>query len=110
MKDNFVSTIPIGLIVVAIGGISVIAAFSNPILAFSGYTNRHAVSQLQEYSQNAGLTPVSCMAADSDGDGYVGCSATDKDGQIVALQCAAPSFFNTGCQSQKISVKNRNSL
>ena len=42
---------------------------------------------------------VSCMRVDSDGDGYVSCSAFMRDGPPVALECLVVWWRESGCKA-----------
>lgn len=47
---------------------------------------------------------VSCMNMDSDGDGYVSCTArVEGQQQPVAIECASAYSFKSGCRMQKLS-------
>lgn len=88
------SLVIIGVVLAIIG-----AAFSSSSLwiTVSGGNDR-AKAQLDSYTQQAGLIPISCVGQDSDNNGYVSCSAKDKSGNLISIECAY-GFFASGCKS-----------
>ena len=100
MKSQPETGITLGevLAVIVVGGIVASIGFSAINSGFGSTAKEKAEAALIEYSQAAGLNPINCVARDTDGDGYVSCSAKDPErGSIVALQCAS-SWGNEGCK------------
>ena len=55
------------------------------------------------------LKSVSCVAKDTDGDGYVSCTLMMGDGSTKAVECAGARgdgtwIRNSGCRDPKLSV------
>lgn len=58
------------------------------------------------YMDALGYTVVGvvCMDMDSDGDGYVSCTARVKEiAPPIAVDCASNFSYKTGCRMQKMS-------
>lgn len=61
---------------------------------------------LQEFALKADITPIGCLDRDTDGDGYVSCTARDNVTKLlIDVQCAS-SPFNSGCKLSKTVVDN----
>lgn len=64
------------------------------------------VEYLEEFSGKANITPLGCLDVDSDGDGYVSCTARDNiTQQLIDVQCAY-SRWTSGCKLSKTVVDN----
>ena len=49
---------------------------------------------------------VECAQWDTDHDGYISCTVATTDGQLHAVECAAPwSVLNSGCRSPKLRLQ-----
>ena len=49
---------------------------------------------------------VSCMDADSDGDGYVSCTArVEGQSAPVAIECASAYSWKSGCRMQRFQAR-----
>ncbi len=47
------------------------------------------VEYLEDFAGKANITPLGCLDVDSDGDGYVSCTARDNiTQQLIDVQCA----------------------
>lgn len=87
----------IGLIAIVI-----LALFSSFFSNVSGHTRVTAQKQAEYFFQVAGIDAIAqCVNNDSDGDGYVSCPYTTKDGVTHPLECAGPITTNTGCRMPK---------
>jgi hypothetical protein len=67
------------------------------------------MAQLTSYAASADMKAISCTGQDSDGDGYISCTAKQNNdtGSIVALECGYG--WNTGCklaQAKNINYNN----
>ncbi|MGG6267225.1 prepilin-type N-terminal cleavage/methylation domain-containing protein [Leptolyngbya sp. AN10] len=83
-----------GTLLLIIGGI--FSGGSGLWIRVSGGLDR-ANNNLATFSKEAGLTPISCVGQDTDGDKYVSCSAKNSQGEITRIECAY-GFLNSGCK------------
>ncbi|NJO70607.1 MAG: hypothetical protein HC825_00595 [Oscillatoriales cyanobacterium RM1_1_9] len=78
----------LGVVLVAIAGVALLSYLWPHIVATQG---------LKSWSRQSSASPISCMMLDTNDDGYVSCSATMPDEQIVSLQCSS-NLLNLGCR------------
>lgn len=50
---------------------------------------------------------VSCVGADTDGDGYVSCTVVVDGGDPKPLECAGRWTWNSGCRVPKAMLQGR---
>jgi prepilin-type N-terminal cleavage/methylation domain-containing protein len=91
----------IELLIGIVIGSTVVAALVWVITSANRYTGTTPEEYLQEFSHTADITPIGCASRDTDGDGYISCTARDNvTKQLIDVQCAS-SPFNSGCKLSK---------
>lgn len=86
------------------------AGFARCSMGVSGEDQVEAETQARKFVQAMGLktSGVACAKTDSDGDGYVSCTAAlvmaDGSTKLEAIECARVMTINEGCRMQKPGV------
>lgn len=80
--------------------------FGMPVNDCTGRTHKLAQDEANSYLQKTGLAAnqgavAVCVYSDTDGDKYVSCPYTTKDGATHPLECAGALTFNKGCRPPK---------
>lgn len=72
----------------------------------AGLDNEYATRNAEVFIRNLDLEVKSfqCNGIDSDGDGYVSCTFSMKNGSTRQFECAGWSFFNDGCREPKMKI------
>lgn len=79
--------------------ITVLLAFGGALLrgCSGGFDlSAQATENLNRFSSKAGLRPIECNGWDTDGDGYISCTAKNSKDEIIQLQCGYG--WNSGCK------------
>lgn len=85
--------------------------FGSMLFNCSGQNGAVAEEEAIRWAAQMGIKPqgVQCARTDTDGDGYVSCSASEKrpDGttQIHAIECASSFSLNSGCRVPKLGIR-----
>ena len=84
--------------------------------AFSGYTGasqRSAEDEARKFGQDLGLDVVgiTCARRDTDGDGYISCTLSIRNGEttrVEPVECSGAFTLNEGCRLQKPTLRTNN--
>lgn len=70
----------------------------------SGASHQDAERSAREYAKalNIEYDGLVCAGIDSDGDGYVSCTISKKDGHLLGIECAGAMTINSGCRIPKL--------
>ncbi len=102
MKRSFLMMTLVALSVVAS------ACSCTCVANITGLSHDKAEKAAKAWATQMGLElkGVSCTSVDSDGDGYVSCSAavvkSDGDIDIIPIECAAALTLNDGCRAARV--------
>jgi hypothetical protein len=75
--------------------------------AESGADQASAEEEAKKWASKLGLDVkgISCVKADSDGDGYVSCTVATEDGKMHAIECTSAWTLNSGCRTPKLRTQ-----
>lgn len=102
-SDNNVAQAIIILFVMVVGGFITCSKMT-------GADHRSAESEFRAWAKKLNLEyqGESCNNHDSDNDGYVTCSYTDKNGEMHSVECAGSWSFQSGCRMPKPTLRVTN--
>lgn len=93
--------IPLLIAVPAIG-LFVVIPVVLMVSSVSGADAEAARKAAETYMSDLGLTGrVVCQSVDTDGDGYISCTAREDNGEMIPIECSGAISLNSGCRAQK---------